>query len=307
MVDFKKCPGCDRLVVPKPRGSCPSCRGSLEEVDASPDDEPKPETAQSASSGLTVDTKCPDCSLINPPGALRCDCGYSFAEREFPATYQVLLPTGESKRFGCFHDLQEDVLSSNLSRSARIRKIPAGIDPNRWVAKYSTMEKHRDLRSLYRPVWDRALKYAKYGAFAGSILAGIGAASGVFWADETTSRISYASLALVVLSFPLFKVVPKIAAFVSAVGFVLWYQVGHADMSLLLVALIVMVGSCSATVSAGAIVGTVAGHFGKTKLRLAPDAQPEVRPYLVALILAVVLPVAISAAAFWGRTLCVKV
>ena len=32
--------------------------------------------------------KCPNCGLINPPSALRCDCGYEFDEHQSPSVEQ---------------------------------------------------------------------------------------------------------------------------------------------------------------------------------------------------------------------------
>ena len=33
-----------------------------------------------------MDGRCPNCGLINPPGAARCDCGYDFAAAAVPPT-----------------------------------------------------------------------------------------------------------------------------------------------------------------------------------------------------------------------------
>lgn len=33
--------------------------------------------------------KCPNCGLLNPPSALRCDCGYNFASQTIDQSYAV--------------------------------------------------------------------------------------------------------------------------------------------------------------------------------------------------------------------------
>jgi hypothetical protein len=43
--------------------------------------------------------KCPRCSLINPPSALRCDCGYDFATQTVEAPYLVVGVPKEMRYF----------------------------------------------------------------------------------------------------------------------------------------------------------------------------------------------------------------
>jgi hypothetical protein len=36
---------------------------------------------------VSVVKDCPKCGTVNPPEALRCDCGYDFASREMKQSY----------------------------------------------------------------------------------------------------------------------------------------------------------------------------------------------------------------------------
>ena len=184
--------------------------------------------------------------------------------------------------------LREDILKGVVAKTDKARTVTQTDKQAKADPKWQTVEAfalaHKELRSLYRPVWDYTLRFAWYGTLAGFAIKALDTTLLIGQIDDR------ALMAWLIVLGGLLASAKWPMAFVPAV--IIPPMLGvKANLFITLMATALVGFLFGAPL--GMIVGTVVGHAKKAKAMTAPDAEPEGRrPYL----LGVVWPIAFLAA-----------
>jgi len=185
--------------------------------------------------------------------------------------------------------LREDLLKGVVARTDKARTVTQKDVEAKTEPEWKTVEAfalaNKELRGLYRPVWDYTLKYMWYGALAGFAIKALDTTLLIAQVDE------HAFIAwLIVIGGVFASAKWGMVAIVPAL--IVPPMMGvRANLFITLIGT-ALVGFLFGAPS-GAVAGTVVGHIKRSKAETAPDADPEGgRPYL----LGIALPIAFLAA-----------
>lgn len=208
---------------------------------------------------------------------------------------EVELSSEKTRIYDSAAELREAILKSEVSKSFRARTVEYEKDNPKPDQKWSTVEtiavSNAGLRSLYRPVWDYTLKYLGYGVIAAISIKAIDTTVTIFSADGTTGIVW-----LIVLGSLFFAkkwpLAPALAIFLS-------FKFGVGANLFITVLAIMLVGFLFGA-PLGMVVGTIVGHFKRTRATKAPDATPEGwRPYVLGIIAPLLFLVVLVPLYYW--------
>lgn len=208
---------------------------------------------------------------------------------------EVQLASGVTRHYETAAQLREQIMSGAVAGADQARRIEQTGTETKPLGKPKTVQEfacaNAELRDLYRPVWHTALRFAGYGALAGIALKALDTTVLAFHVDERLGVAWLVTLGCVLATgrWPL--------AIIGAIAIPIVFGVkANLFIAVLSMALVgVLFGA-----PAGLIVGTLVGHFKRTKAVRAPDAGPEgSRPYWLGLALPAAFLVAWTVAYLW--------
>jgi hypothetical protein len=219
------------------------------------------------------------------------DVGANETAPEQTGSIEVELPSGETRRF--FPEgLRAEILSGRLPRTLRARSLASKPGKNQTEPPWGTVESvaasNKELRGIYRPVWDTVLLFAGYGAIAGIALKAIDTTVSLFAIDV--------GIGMAWLAFAFFAGIGSAdkkwgAWWIGALAVSIW-----TGMNLFMTAGATALVGALFGVPAGMMVGTIVGLAKSGRAVRAPDAEVEgSRPVLLglavpAVALAVLIP-----------------